>query len=149
MHSTVHDLLTTIRISADDVTLREYKLGYAPEFHSTTGASLLTSVTECDGGSPQICLYPLEFEWSRGSLEFEPIDTGITDVGTHDWNSPGRGVYVLDLNGDGFDDILYADPDNKWKWRLGNGVRRIRTTRGQQSRERTPLSATVGAPDRL
>jgi hypothetical protein len=26
------------------------------------------------------------------------------------------------MNGDGFDDILYADSEDRWKWRLGNGI---------------------------
>ena len=118
VHSTVDFRLHAIRMSADDLLLREYRLDYVPDTHSTTGSSLLASVTECDGGDPQICLYPVQFEWSRGSYEFDVIDTAIEDVGTTIGN---LGFNVMDINGDGYDDLLYAEPDRRWMSRLSNG----------------------------
>jgi RHS repeat-associated protein len=105
--------LKTIRMWAGTEELREYRLGYTN--NSITGRSLLVDVTECDRND--VCLSPLDLDWSMGSNYFGliPLDY-ISDV------QPNKTLRVLDVNGDGWDDILYADAQNNWKVRLSTSV---------------------------
>jgi RHS repeat-associated protein len=110
-----------IKMFASSKLVREYRLRY--ENNSITGLSLLASVTECDaGGETQVCLNPLEFDWSLGSVDFDVVDTDITDVGTRFSPRERRGYLVLDIDGDASDDLLYIDPENNWKLRFSNGA---------------------------
>lgn len=88
--------------------LREYRLGYRDD--SITERSLLETIAECDGGN--VCLEPVEFTWSPGSYEFDVIETGVTEAGTH--RNSGRRIYPGDVNGDGRDDIVFPDALNHW-----------------------------------
>src|SRR5262249_54562472 len=97
---------TTMRINRITMSgpelLRDYRLSY--QSNSTTGRSLLHSVTECDHDGT--CLRPLEFRWSLGSYGFDVIDTNITDAGAEFLKS-GKRIIAGDISGDGRDDILY------------------------------------------
>jgi RHS repeat-associated protein len=102
--------------------LREYRLSY--QTTSTTGRSLLRQVEECDHNG--VCLKPLQFTWSLGGYEFDEIDTNVTDVGGV-WSDEqstvggGRRLITGDIDGDGRDDLLYADPDFTWRIRRSSG----------------------------
>ncbi len=129
--------------------LRTYRLAYEEDAGlSITKRSLLASVTECDGGD--VCKRPVTFDWSKGSYEFQTIDTAIRDGGQYrsrtgpaeDEQYQGRKVdnqiVVGDYDGDGRDDILYPNTDDwlhvidntddparaqqKWFLRLSNGA---------------------------
>jgi RHS repeat-associated protein len=96
--------------------LREYQLTYRNT--SITGRSLLTEIKECDG--PGICKQGLRLEYSPGSNDFNRIEfPDITDVGTSILS--GNRVLVIDINGDGRDDLLYPDATNNWKIRHSQG----------------------------
>jgi RHS repeat-associated protein len=76
--------------------LRQYKIDY--QSIGITRRSLLTSVVECDGDGK--CKLPLPFEYSLGSYNFEEIDVDASDP------TP---VSVVDVNGDGRNDLLLND----------------------------------------
>ena len=118
IHTILSGRLTTIRMSAGATLLRQYGLTYRDD--TITGRSLLTSVTECDGASPAVCLNALNFEWSgETSYQFEVLDTNITDVGSSFVS--GFRFFAGDINGNGSDDLIYGDINNNWKMRFSNG----------------------------
>ena len=80
----------------------DYELG-------STNRSLLTSIAVSWDGAPAPVLAH-RFDYSENAGEFEEIDTGISDIRTSPGGRsslPGR-IHVLDIDGDGRDDIFYA-----------------------------------------
>jgi hypothetical protein len=111
--------------------LREYRLQYVND--SITGRSLLWKVfeTDQDGTGNR----PLVLDWSKGSFEFDAIDTEVLDAG-HDKAPNGQWVdnriLVGDINNDGRDDAIYPSTEDsfhpevgkrkqKWYIRLSTG----------------------------
>jgi RHS repeat-associated protein len=114
-------------------TLRRYELAYT--VHPVTAKSMLTQVKECTVNplpvagqlipfSQQPCKSPLNFGYSGNSISFDdkPFDFVPTNL------SLGlNGFRTADVNGDGFDDLLYRTPDlssvshSGWNYRLSDG----------------------------
>jgi RHS repeat-associated protein len=125
------------RSGTDPVPVRSYRLGYS-NTASITGRSLLTSIVECDGNGVGTCKRPQTFDWSPGSLEFDPINlTGITDLDVGRYRPVGlpevegdNRIITGDINGDGRDDLLYPDSrtivhvgqQQQWFVRLNTGT---------------------------
>ncbi|MBJ6764572.1 VCBS repeat-containing protein [Myxococcaceae bacterium JPH2] len=116
--------LARLRMLAPNPTVaglvRSYEFSYVqdPTSRISTGAedgaSLLSSVTQCDGLG--VCMRPVVFSWASGSLEYEEINTGIADV--------KRNLHSVDVNGDGRDDLLYTRAETGrlpgWRMRLAS-----------------------------
>ena len=104
--------LTSVEMYGPDphnqALLRIYQLAYKL---GSTGRSLLTSITETDGHLPHpTSKPPLVFAYQDNVPDYEDIDTGISDILTTPAGRsglPGR-IQVMDIDGDGRDDILYA-----------------------------------------
>ena len=118
VHTRTSERLSRVRMSGGPEggkaeVLRDYDLGYHKESTTITGRSLLASVEERDqDGTPK---QPLSFSYSKGSYDYEVIDTNV-EVASADVKKTFR-LTVGDVNGDGRDDILYPDSDNDWKMR--------------------------------
>jgi RHS repeat-associated protein len=97
--------------------LRRYNFAYRA---STTGRSLLTSVTECDG--QKTCRAPIAFDYEIASPDFDDVNTQFDDVVVSARGSsaqPGR-IYPGDFDRDGRDDIVYQIAGNqRYAVRLG------------------------------
>jgi RHS repeat-associated protein len=112
-------LLKTLTVSSPGYQ-HTYTLGY--DNNSITGRPLLGTVEECDAlTSPPVCLPATKLDWELGQHGFTASDTGVTDVGHHEWDA--LRVVPMDLNGDGRSDLLYTIFDtaasvHRWKIRL-------------------------------
>lgn len=95
--------LTSITIQYNGSALRKYTLAYETDgqSHRTSVASL----TECAGAS---CLPATTFAYSPGSASW----SGGTSSAPAGMDSAD--AHVLDVNGDGSDDILYAGQRGTW-----------------------------------
>jgi hypothetical protein len=83
--------------------LRRYILGYKTE--PQNDLSLLTSVQECDGDG--VCKTPTAFEYTDYATDFvEQKNLNITDIKR--WAVED----LVDVNGDGLDDVLYKTRPN-------------------------------------
>ncbi len=120
--------LSKIESYADSSVIRTYNLAYnnggTPT--GTTGASRLTSLTEC--GSDGVCLPPTTFNWRNGGNGFI----------TPDYNAPGlpatipggygttvsitQNMLVADFNGDGIPDIMWVPPNSDARWLIAYGT---------------------------
>jgi RHS repeat-associated protein len=100
--------------------VKEYRLAYS---QGSTSRSLLGSIVECAGPSSQdICLTPTIFAYTFNQGEFQEIQTAVSDVLASPAgrsNLPGR-IQVVDIDGDGRDDILYTSAlnPNQFAFRL-------------------------------
>ncbi len=91
-----------------------YRLDYGAQASRATGRSLPRSVTQCDGAD--VCLNPTKLEYDDTALSatFKQIGSGILML-----DRPDKGIWsrlmVMDLNGDGRDDVVYTtvDPNGK------------------------------------
>ena len=106
--------------------LRQYALTYTP--NPVTAQSTLTQLQECAGdqaGAP--CKDPLTFAYSGTSIDFEDkiftFSPAVNLPSLVGWN----GFRTADVNGDGFDDLLYRvldlgpAPHSGWFYRLSDG----------------------------
>ena len=100
---------------APDELVRRYDLTYELSL-SNANRSRLQSVKEC-AGSPLKCLSPLTFTYQNGTLGLgsetlsgSTIPSGTTPIS-------------LDLNGDGFTDLVYpsSSGSGSWMYRLADG----------------------------
>jgi len=102
--------LTKAEVYAPDAgnlaMLRAYHFDYGA---GSTGRSVLSSISvQPDASCAPILAH--RFDYSENTGDFEEIDTGITDIRTSPGGRsqlPGR-IHVLDIDGDGRDDIFYA-----------------------------------------
>ena len=84
------------------------KVKFAYSAPTTTGESLLSQMSECDGND--VCKRPTRITWEAGSTQY---DVGTTLSAITDLQSPAapintyRRIMVADLNNDGRDDIVY------------------------------------------
>jgi len=88
--------------------LRLYTFDYIV---GTTGRSLLDAITESDGQKPVPVSKPAHrFEYQENLPAYDDIDTGISDIRTTPGGRSGLAgrIHVMDIDGDGKDDILYA-----------------------------------------
>jgi RHS repeat-associated protein len=99
------NLLGSITIAYSGTTVKKYVLSYQPS--PTTGRDELISVQECADSGATNCLAPTVITYQNGS---EGVSTTSSTVTTNAGSVPLLGVY--DFNGDGRDDLLYADPNN-------------------------------------
>ena len=81
-----------------------------------TGDRVLSSITECDGTAvTSACKKPTTIQWESGQPDYERRDLGADDAflnpyGGGEGEPPGqayRRIIPVDLNGDGFDDMVY------------------------------------------
>jgi RHS repeat-associated protein len=117
------DVIGPLGLSEPPITsgvLRRYKLTYAT--HPITFQSMLKKVEECAGDGPsETCLLPLSFAYSEEtssaavyvdkSLPLPPASVLALD-----------GFRTADVNGDGFDDVLYRKAVGEWSYQLSDGV---------------------------
>jgi RHS repeat-associated protein len=96
-------LLRKIGVVVGGREVRKYFLDYDTPASPAAGTfSRLARVTDCDGGG--VCKPPTRFAYQVAELGLnsaQPLNGGVSA----DKNFP---QHVLDFNGDGFDDILYA-----------------------------------------
>ncbi|WP_437966775.1 FG-GAP-like repeat-containing protein [Sorangium sp. So ce260] len=114
LETRVERRLRQIEVTADpDSTLvRRYDLTYSQSKGS--GQSLLEAVTECTTGK---CKRPTRFGWSEAEAGFGGgIDATATTPKADE--SLASQVVVMDMNGDGRDDIVYPDRE-RWNFALG------------------------------
>ena len=116
--------LTQVRIRVDGTRERTYYLRY--EYGGATGRSRLTEVEDCEGDGSGDCLEPIKFTWKAESAGFatvsdggvagaamnfyEPLNPQQHDNPATDYVYYRRGE-LLDLNGDGLTDYIYAYKD--------------------------------------
>jgi len=99
----------------------KYTLGYAK---SNTNRSQLTSVQKC--GAQGGCLRKKEFGWSNPLSQLPTFTSSGLDGGDEWTYNPPYRMQVMDLNGDGLDDVLYSTGDSgpqhyhRYYVRLGN-----------------------------
>ncbi len=113
---------TTVRMSgirtlANGVLVRRYALDYLT---STSGRSLLDTVTACDG--QDICLPPTKLTYTSGSVGWthhsSRVGDGMTELSP--LSAMAGALHFTDVDGDGRDDMLFwAASDAKWHLRLG------------------------------
>jgi RHS repeat-associated protein len=104
-------------------TLKSYAFQY--QFSPTTGKQLLQSVSECNGSPPvqgtpsaTVCKRPTTFLYSDDQAgRWVREDLGVTDVGT----ALRSDEQVVDLNGDGLDDVIYTRSTNPHRVTINDG----------------------------
>jgi hypothetical protein len=80
------------------------RYGFTYDLGPTSHRTLLTQVEECAGDG--VCKPPTRFQYSRGELGFEKVKTPVP-APTSVLGSP----MVLDVDGDGLDDLVSPDTD--------------------------------------
>ncbi|MBT8121172.1 MAG: VCBS repeat-containing protein, partial [Gammaproteobacteria bacterium] len=123
------------RIQAYDGTLlvREYRLAYG--VGPITGVSRLQSVMECDSSvANAVCMQPLRFSWSNGVAGYMSATTSGST------NSGYANAQVLDVNGDGKQDLLVP---HSGQWWINYGG-----TAGLSSAVSSSISTIGGYPDK-
>jgi RHS repeat-associated protein len=103
--------------------LRRYSLAY--DIHPVTKQSILTRLTECvsdDSKAP--CLAPLTFAYSMmGGFSFVDLELAASAATGVNTLPLLNGFRVADLDGDGFDDVLYRKSGAlTWAYRLSTGT---------------------------
>ncbi len=91
------DLLTAITVSNGGSVVRKYVLAYNTS--PTTGVKRLETVTECSDSGATDCLSPTTVTYQDGTV-------GVSGSGVSAASYTGQ---TRDFNGDGFDDLLYAN----------------------------------------
>ena len=92
-------LITDIKTYAGSNLIFDYRFAY--QNSTATGRSHISSITQCDGSTPAVCLNPTTFGWqdaSPVSLVAAPVEN--TGIGA----SPQ--LIPLDINGDGKTDFV-------------------------------------------
>jgi RHS repeat-associated protein len=100
--------LQEIRLVHESTTYRKFLFNY--EAGAGTN-SRLASVQECIPGSPDDCYPATDFDWQDATAGYNTL------VETNDTVSTG-GIFPLDLNGDGFEDVVWAE-SGTWRIKLG------------------------------
>jgi RHS repeat-associated protein len=125
LRSRVKSILVIGPNPAGPGVLREYRLGYTTG--TLSGRDLLASVTECDG-PPGVCKRPTKFHYSDDPSPQYELHAGTFPETRHEmtrdccFNGDGTccsigttsqrsDAIVVDLNGDGLDDVIYAFHD--------------------------------------
>lgn len=114
--------------AAPSTTLRRYELSYV--VHPVTRQSILSMVTECadSGAESEACFAPLLFGYTgKDAITFTDRNLHISPPNIAlfvPWYNGG--FRTADLNGDGFDDVLYRIPLGplylgEWAYRFSTG----------------------------
>lgn len=123
VHSMLTKRLSKITSSvAGAGTYREYRLAY--HYSLASNRSLLHSVTECAGDG--VCHPPTSFAWQEASRVIGDSLRETTPIVVGDGQSLqsrrklGAGLLMLDVNGDGRDDLVYVKGNtaSTRTWRL-------------------------------
>jgi RHS repeat-associated protein len=100
------DLLLDINITdSSGATIKKYVFTY-DNTQSTTGATRLQQIRECSDSAGNNCLLPTAMTYQSG---VPGTSMTATTVAT---NADNGIIGVYDLNGDGYDDLLYADAND-------------------------------------
>ncbi|HET6725359.1 MAG TPA: SpvB/TcaC N-terminal domain-containing protein, partial [Gammaproteobacteria bacterium] len=94
--------LHSITVNYNGSLVQQYTLTY--ETSSPTHRSRLMQVKECGPGD---CLPPTTISWQNGTSGFGSVNPGPIAV------APGY-VHIMDVNGDGRDDLVYPIDDGNW-----------------------------------
>jgi len=100
--------------------LRNYSFGYRRDFRTE-----LSSVTECDGIG--VCKAPVTFNYSTPSTDYDPFPLNLSMDVVVSATSPTRtrSIVGTDLNGDGFDDLIYItttpNVGTRLQYQISNG----------------------------
>lgn len=98
---------------SDTTALRSLHIGY--ENTGSTGRSKINQITECASDTLGVdCLAPTTFEWEGGVAGYTRNTSNISQYTYHQNRVP----IALDVNGDGFDDIL-SSAESTWRIALG------------------------------
>ncbi|WP_159396528.1 FG-GAP repeat domain-containing protein [Sorangium cellulosum] len=136
LETTVQRRLRQIKVTADpgSTLFRRYDLTYTQSKGS--GHSLLEAVTECTAG---VCKRPTRFGWSEAEAGFEGgIDTTAITPKADEYLASQ--VVVMDMNGDGRDDVVYPDIE-RWNFALG-----VDAGWGETQREHLPKTYSTSTP---
>ncbi|WP_438022578.1 SpvB/TcaC N-terminal domain-containing protein [Sorangium sp. So ce233] len=115
LETKVGQRLRRIKVTAAPgyTSVRRYDLTYTQSKGS--GQSLLEAVTECTADA---CKRPTRFGWAEAEAGFGGIiDTTATTPKIGEYY-PASQVVVMDMNGDGTDDVVYPDFE-RWNFALG------------------------------
>lgn len=110
--------LASIISYSSTTALRSLHLGYSNS--GATGFSKINQITECAGDSDPAtaatgdCLQPTVFNWQEGVAGYDYQTSNISNYNYQESRRP----WSIDINGDGFEDIL-SGADNQWKVALG------------------------------
>ncbi|RYD85553.1 MAG: hypothetical protein EOP84_02150, partial [Verrucomicrobiaceae bacterium] len=117
--------------------LKVYRFKYRTGYHAREAASLLVSVSECDGAG--VCMEDVVFDYDIPPQKIRSKTVKFTFP-----TVSGRAqCYFGDLDGDGRDDVLYKENDNRYHHRLSVG-----TTFGSSTlTQGLPSIGSVAHPD--
>ena len=101
--------LKSVTSYSDSTSLRSLNIGYSN--NGATGDSKITNIEECAQNN---CLNPTTFEWELGVAGYTLETSGISNYTYNEARAP----WVIDINGDGFDDII-TPTYNTWRVALG------------------------------
>ena len=115
------ELVRNITVSVDGEVFRTY----VPDYEDSSlieERTLMISLQECVRGNE--CLEPTTFDWQRPELGVRTksyktlnlVTNTVEDAGSND------STQVFDINGDGFQDLIYTK-DDRWRLRLGEAGR--------------------------
>ncbi|WP_081426714.1 RHS repeat-associated core domain-containing protein [Sorangium cellulosum] len=115
LETKVGQRLRRIKVTAAPgyTSVRRYDLTYTQSKGS--GQSLLEAVTECTADA---CKRPTRLGWAEAEAGFGGIiDTTATTPKIGEYH-PASQIVVMDMNGDGRDDVVYPDLE-RWNFALG------------------------------
>jgi hypothetical protein len=95
--------LANIQIESSGTTVKNYVLGYTAS--SSTDRQTLTSIKECADAAATNCLLPTAINYQNGVAGVSSSPSTVATNAT-------RYIWTYDFNGDGRDDVLYADSGN-------------------------------------
>jgi hypothetical protein len=120
--TSIEMLAPTIAGSTQQATIRTYKLAYTAS--PGTQRSLVTSISLCDGLGVCLPATIFDYAWAPVTPTFSTKFTERLGDTAHPFDPTvgGRGLLTGDVNGDGFDDIVfYSKATYQWNVRLSNG----------------------------
>ncbi len=110
--SILKDRLSKIEIKRNTTNLKTYDFSYV----LSSGRSTLSNVSVCSG-SNAACVSST-VNWNTGTKQFSSSAKSIKSLPNKD---PDQKAQYLDINGDGYVDIMYSATDtDTWKYHLGS-----------------------------